>query len=53
MDVVNANFNKLEQLAKCKDMIILFGFYGNQITIRNFSRRRKCFLTENNANMKT
>jgi len=57
MDVLNANFSKLEhgkiQLAKYKDMILLFGFYGIQITIRNFSRRRKCFLTGNNANMKT
>ena len=56
LDVLNENFSKLEhgkiQLVKCKDTILLFGFYGIQITIRNFSRKRECFLTGNNANMK-
>jgi hypothetical protein len=56
MDVEITILSKLEygkiQLAECKDMILLFGFYGNQITDRNFSRRRKSFLTGNNANIK-
>ena len=57
MDMVKAIFSKREhgkiQLDKCKDMIFLFGFYGNQIAIRKFPRRLKSFLTGSNADMKT